>query len=145
MPMSSPKGVEKMSGNVINKVNWVANLYDALGIFCMLGGVVGIVLGIFHPESRVAFVSSGIAVAISGILSFAAGSIIQTFGDIEVNTQTSAQDQKAMGILMLEVSKNLELVAARLDEMSKSSEEIDKHLCAGINWFGENLPKMLDK
>ena len=134
-----------MSRTVTNKVGWVSTVYDILGILSIICAVAMLVLGVIHHTNHGgAFAGGAIGLVISGVIFFATSAIIRTFGDIEVNTQTSAQDQKAMGILMLEVSKNLELVAARLDEMNKASEEIDKHLCAGINWFGENLPKLIN-
>jgi len=133
-----------MSRTVTNKVGWVSTVYDILGILSIICAVAMLVMAVIQPQRALGFAAATIWLVISGVIFFATSAVIRTFGDIEVNTQTSAQDQKAMGILMLEVSKNLELVAARLDKMSKRSEEIDKHLCVGINWFGENLPKLIN-
>lgn len=45
---------------------------------------------------------------------------------------------------MINLEKYIVTIAANSSELNGNITELDKHLCAGINWFGENLPKLIN-
>lgn len=53
------------------------------------------------------------------------------------------KNETAMSAKLMSVERYMAALAANSSEINGNVAELDKHVCAGINWFGENLPKIL--
>lgn len=53
------------------------------------------------------------------------------------------KNEAEMSAKLMSVERYMAALAANSNEINGNVAELDKHVCAGINWFGENLPKIL--
>ena len=64
--------------------------------------------------------------------------------DALMNLHQIVKNEDVIQQKMISLEKYIVTIAANSSELNGNITELDKHLCAGINWFGENLPKLIN-